>query len=77
MIFRLLDDDYAFPSADLAEPDGLLAIGRDLSPMRLLNAYANGIFPWYNEDEPILWWSLDPRLIIRPGEMKANRCAIR
>ena len=73
MLFRLDDNDYAFPSAELAEKDGLLAIGGDLSPMRLLNAYANGIFPWYNEGEPILWWSLDPRLIIRPGEMKVSK----
>ena len=73
MLFRLEDNDYAFPSAELAEKDGLLAIGGDLSPLRLLNAYANGIFPWYNEDEPILWWSLDPRLIIRPGEMKVSK----
>ena len=73
MIYRLLDDDYAFPSAELAEPDGLLAIGGDLSPLRLLNAYANGIFPWYNEGEPILWWSLNPRLVIRPGEMKVSK----
>jgi len=73
LIYRLLDDDYAFPSAELAEPDGLLAIGGDLSPLRLLNAYANGIFPWYNEGEPILWWSLDPRLVIRPGEMKVSK----
>ncbi len=73
MIFKLRDDSYAFPSAELAEPDGLLAIGGDLSPLRLLNAYANGIFPWYNTGEPILWWSLDPRLIIRPGEMKVSK----
>lgn len=73
MVYRLLDDDYAFPSAELAEPDGLLAIGGDLSPLRLLSAYANGIFPWYNEGEPILWWSLDPRLVIRPGEMKVSK----
>ena len=73
MIFRLPDDDIVFPSAELAEPDGLLAVGGDLSPLRLLNAYANGIFPWYNEGEPILWWSLDPRLVIRPGEMKVSK----
>ena len=57
----------------MAEKDGLLAIGGDLSPLRLLNAYANGIFPWYSEEDPILWWSLDPRLIIRPGEMKVSK----
>ena len=51
----------------------MLAIGGDLSPLRLINAYANGIFPWYNEGGPILWWSLDPRLIIRPGEMKVSK----
>lgn len=68
MVFELLDDNYNFPSAELSEPEGLLAIGGDLSPLRLLTAYANGIFPWYNEGEPILWWSLDPRLVIRPGE---------
>ena len=73
MLFRLDDNDYAFPSAELAENDGLLAIGGDLSPMRLLNAYANGIFPWFSEGEPILWWSLDPRLVIRPGEMKVSK----
>ena len=73
MIFRLDDNNYAFPSAELAEKDGLLAIGGDLSPLRLLNAYANGIFPWFNEGEPILWWSLDPRLVIRPGEMKVSK----
>lgn len=73
MIFRLDDNNYAFPPVKLAEKDGLLAIGGDLSPLRLLNAYANGIFPWYNEDEPILWWSPDPRLVIRPGEMKVSK----
>jgi len=73
MIFQLKDDDCRFPSVDYANEDGLLAIGGDLSPERLLTAYANGIFPWYNEDEPILWWSLDPRLIIRPGEMKVSK----
>ena len=50
-----------------------MAFGGDLSPQRLIVAYANGIFPWYNEDEPILWWSLDPRLVIRPGEMKVSK----
>ena len=73
MLFRLDDNDYGFPSAELAEKNGLLAIGGDLSPLRLLNAYANGIFPWYEEGQPILWWSLDPRLIIRPGEMKVSK----
>ena len=72
MIFQLNDDDCFFPPADRANADGLLAFGGDLSPQRLIVAYANGIFPWYNEDEPILWWSLDPRLIMRPGTMKVS-----
>ena len=59
--------DAPFPPAELAlrEPDGLLAIGGDLSPVRLLNAYAGGIFPWFSEDQPPLWWSPDPRMVFR------------
>ena len=73
ILYQLNDDDCFFPPADRANEDGLLAFGGDLSPQRLIVAYANGIFPWYNEDEPLLWWSLDPRLIIRPGEMKVSK----
>ena len=73
LLFQLNDDNCFFPPAEYANQDGLLAFGGDLSPERLINAYANGIFPWYNEDEPLLWWSLDPRLIIRPGEMKVSK----
>lgn len=70
----LLDNKHPFfPSAEKANKDGLLAFGGDLSAERLVVAYANGIFPWYNDDEPILWWSLDPRLVIRPGEMKVSK----
>lgn len=72
-IYQLNDDDYSFPPASLANRDGLLAFGGDLSPQRLIVAYANGIFPWYNENEPLLWWSLDPRLVIRPGEMRVSK----
>jgi len=72
-IIRLNDDDCFFPPVSHANPNGLLAFGGDLSPQRLIVAYANGIFPWYDEDDPILWWSLDPRLIIRPGEMKVSK----
>lgn len=65
----LLDADPAspFPPADsaLREPDGLLAMGGDLSPARLLNAYAHGIFPWFSHGQPILWWSPDPRTLFR------------
>ena len=67
-VFRLHDSAIIFPNPELADPNGLLAIGGDLSPLRLLTAYATGIFPWYNEEEPILWWSLNPRLICIPDE---------
>lgn len=73
ILYQLNDEDCFFPPADRANKDGLLAFGGDLSPQRLVVAYANGIFPWYNENEPLLWWSLDPRLIIRPGEMRVSK----
>ena len=73
ILYQLNDDDCFFPPADRANDEGLLAFGGDLSPQRLIVAYANGIFPWYSEDEPLLWWSLDPRLIIRPGEMRVSK----
>lgn len=64
-----LDDrpDAPFPPAETAlrDPDGLLALGGDLSPVRLLNAYAGGIFPWFSEGQPLLWWSPDPRMVFR------------
>lgn len=72
-------DDYEghqcdFPSIKkaLTEPNGLLAIGGDLSPQRLLSAYQQGIFPWFNEDEPIMWWSPDPRMVLFPSELKLS-----
>ena len=67
-VHRLQNDpDAPFPDAALAlrEPDGLLAVGGDLSPTRLLNAYRSGIFPWYSDGQPILWWSPDPRMVFR------------
>ena len=67
-----LSDEIIFPNPSLAEPDGLLAVGGDLSPERLLTAYANGIFPWYSEHEPILWWSPDPRLVFFPQKFKVS-----
>ncbi len=73
ILYQLNDDDCFFPPADHANKEGLLAFGGDLSPQRLIVAYSNGIFPWYSEDEPLLWWSLDPRLIIRPGEMRVSK----
>jgi leucyl/phenylalanyl-tRNA--protein transferase len=65
----------AFPPAHqaLAEPDGLLAMGGDLSPERLVRAYRAGIFPWYSEDQPILWWSPDPRWVLYPERAVASR----
>ena len=74
-MLTLLQDGTPFPPADraLREPDGLLAIGGDLSPARLLDAYRHGIFPWFNEDDPILWWSPDPRLVLLPQEFKISR----
>lgn len=70
-IFRL-NDDLIFPHPSLAEEDGLLAIDGDLSPERLMLAYSNGIFPWFSEDEPILWWSPDPRFILYPKDIKVS-----
>ncbi len=68
-----LSEDLVFPSPYLASKEGLLAIGGDLSLRRLLLAYSNGIFPWYSEGEPILWWSPDPRLVLYPNELKVSR----
>jgi leucyl/phenylalanyl-tRNA--protein transferase len=68
-----LPDEIIFPDPIQAEPEGLLAVGGDLSPDRLLTAYANGIFPWYSQEEPILWWSPDPRLVLYTGNFKISR----
>ncbi len=71
-VFALGDSLY-FPPPELAREDGLLAIGGDLSPERLLLAYQMGIFPWYAEGDPILWWAPSPRLILRPEEFHLSR----
>jgi len=71
-IFKL-SKEIIFPSPELSEKDGLLAIGGDLSLERLIAAYCNGIFPWYNKDEPILWWCPKPRFIIIPNEIKISK----
>ena len=65
----------SFPPVEhaLTEPNGLLAAGGDLSPQRLLEAYSKGIFPWFNEDDPIFWWSPDPRMVLFPHELKISR----
>jgi len=69
------DPGQAFPDVNLAlrEPDGLLAVGGDLSTARLLAAYRQGIFPWYSEEQPILWWSPDPRSVLFPAALKVSR----
>jgi leucyl/phenylalanyl-tRNA--protein transferase len=68
-----LPEDLVFPSPHLASKQGLLAVGGDLSCRRLLLAYTQGIFPWYSEGEPILWWSPDPRLVLYPDEFKVSK----
>lgn len=77
-MIHLLDPnrpDQPFPPVGQAEtePNGLLAVGGDLSTTRLLNAYRCGIFPWYSEDQPILWWSPDPRTVLYPEKLKISR----
>ena len=73
MAIYQLTDEVIFPNPELSEEDGLLAIGGDLSWKRLLLAYCNGIFPWYSDDEPILWWCPKPRFIIKPNEVKISK----
>jgi leucyl/phenylalanyl-tRNA--protein transferase len=72
MIFRL-DERVLFPDPELAEPDGLLAVGGDLSTERLLLAYQNGIFPWYGDGAPILWYSPHERFVLFPAELKVAK----
>lgn len=69
----LLSDELIFPSPKLAAQEGLLAVGGDLSQERLLLAYRMGIFPWYSENEPIMWWSPDPRLVLYPDRLKISK----
>src|SRR5512137_944989 len=71
-VYRL-PDRTAFPPVEYAVKGGLLAVGGDLSPERLLAAYREGIFPWYSEGEPLLWWSPDPRFVLFPGELRISR----
>ena len=71
-VYKLDDKEIYFPNPVLADDDGLLAIGGDLSVERLVLAYSNGIFPWYNEGEPILWWAPKERFIIKPGEVHVS-----
>jgi leucyl/phenylalanyl-tRNA--protein transferase len=72
-IYWLSEKHFAFPATERAEPDGLLAVGGGLEPERLLEAYRLGIFPWYGPEDPILWWSPDPRAVLFPVELKVSR----
>lgn len=69
----LLNEQLVFPPVETADADGLLAIGGDLSTERLRLAYSSGIFPWYSSDEPICWWSPDPRFVLFPAELKISK----
>lgn len=68
-----LDQELYFPPVEKANSEGLLAVGGDLSPERLLLAYSSGIFPWFNEDSLILWWSPDPRMVLYPEEIRISK----
>lgn len=68
-----LNDELIFPPVDSANTEGLLAVGGDLSPERLLLAYQSGIFPWFDNDSIILWWSPDPRMILYPNQIKISK----
>lgn len=74
-LYQLNDNSLAFPPVELAltEPNGLLAVGGDLQPQRLINAYSQGIFPWFSENDPLLWWSPNPRAIINVDDLRINR----
>jgi leucyl/phenylalanyl-tRNA--protein transferase len=74
-LFQLDPNQIAFPPAGLAleDPNGLLAVGGDLRPARLLEAYRNGIFPWFDETQPLLWWSPDPRSVLYPDQVHISR----
>ena len=68
-----LPEEPIFPPVWEAEPNGLLAVGGDLSPARLLAAYSQGIFPWFSEGDPLLWWSPDPRLVLTPERLHISK----
>lgn len=70
---NVIANDFPDVSTALTEPDGLLAIGGDLTPSRLLDAYRRGIFPWFSHGQPLLWWSPNPRWILKPDQLKISR----
>jgi len=69
----ILDKEIVFPNVETANPDGIIAIGGDLSSERLMLAYKSGIFPWYNEGEPIIWYSPDPRMVLYPENLRISK----
>ena len=74
MHFNFIPEDQAiFPHPSLAGPDGIVAIGSNLKAQTLITAYSFGIFPWFNEDQPIIWWSPDPRFVLFPEELKISK----
>ncbi|MGL1956190.1 MAG: leucyl/phenylalanyl-tRNA--protein transferase [Colwellia sp.] len=75
ILYQLDEHNLAFPAIEFAltDPNGLLALGGDLQPQRLLNAYHQGIFPWFSENDPLMWWSPNPRTIIKFDDLKINR----
>jgi len=74
-VIPFLEPDEPFPPVEFAlrDPNGLLAAGADLSPERLLDAYARGIFPWFGDDDPLLWWSPDPRMVLACADLRISR----
>ena len=70
---HFLTEKIEFPDVSEASADGLVAIGGDLSPQRLLHAYSKGIFPWFQDEEPLLWWSPDPRFVLFPEDLKISK----
>jgi leucyl/phenylalanyl-tRNA--protein transferase len=72
-----LTDRLEFPDVESANSEGLLAVGGDLSPDRLMLAYRSGIFPWFNQDSPILWWSPDPRMVLFPKKIKVSKSMVK
>jgi leucyl/phenylalanyl-tRNA---protein transferase len=74
-VIPFLEPDEPFPPVDFAlrDPNGLLAAGADLSPERLIDAYEQGIFPWFGDDDPLLWWSPDPRMVLPVSDLRVSR----
>lgn len=72
-MYYFVNEKLYFPPVEYADEHGILAIGGDLSPERLLLAYRSGIFPWFNEDDPIIWWSPDPRFVMFPQHLKVSK----